>query len=124
MSRNEKTSTRVAKIAAKVLALKFAPPGLNSFVQVVYARNGKVRIYDPDITWADIRALAASALTQAADKRDDQGFDPREGGKVGREFIPKSAQARKAMRGELGATIKGKRPSSWPPAAKPVRRSP
>jgi hypothetical protein len=128
MTRNEKTSARVAKIAAKVMAMP--------------EKLGDDRVISQSF-WNDIRALAASALTQAADKVPwgqlsaaafnkrvaDWGFDPREGGKIGREFIPKSAQARKAMRGKLGkrvlsARIKSKKPSSWPPSAKPPRGSP
>lgn len=78
MAENEKTSARVAKIAAKVLAIKFI--------------RGKTTIPGTSIRWSHIRALAASCLTQTTDHDG---------------FIPKSPQARKAMRGQLGA------PNSW-----------
>ncbi len=90
--RNERTSKRIAKIAAKVLAIKIV--------------NAKTTVPGTTVTWADIRALAASALTQAADreKYDDIGFDPRDGssGEPERQWVPVSKQARKAMRGKLG----------------------
>lgn len=85
-SRNEKTSARVARIAAKVMAAEVvtgtAVPGTG-------------------VTWSDIRALAASALTQTADKQPD-GFDPREGGELEGRWRPKSKQVRLALRGKLG----------------------
>jgi hypothetical protein len=138
MTRNEKTSARVAKIAAKVMAAKGKRSRVagNVFVPALHTSM-------PRWVWLGIRALAASALTQAADKVPwgqlsaaafnkrvaDRGFDPRDGGKIGREFIPKSPQAQKAMRGKLGkrvlsARIKSKKPSSWPPSAKPPKGSP
>jgi hypothetical protein len=39
-------------------------------------------------------------------KYDDRGFDPRDGGKIGKQHVPKwrpvSNQVRKALRGKLG----------------------
>ena len=59
--RNEKTSPRVAKIAAKVLAVRTKTPAKDLGI-VAHDGSGVV------IRWSDIRALAASCLTQAADK--------------------------------------------------------
>lgn len=55
--RNERTSPRVAKIAAKVLAVKRGLPftGMTG--------GGKIII-----TWEEFRAIAASCLAQSADK--------------------------------------------------------
>lgn len=98
--RNERTSKRVASIAAKVIAMS-----KSDFV--LWIRHGaaaEVR--------RDVLALAASALTQTADRVD--GFDPREGGGPGRERVPKRKPRRK-----------GKRSSSpFYPSARPPRRSP
>lgn len=58
--RNERTSKRVAKIAAGILALK--KPASEC---CVWTDGGKA-VW---IMWSDIRALAASCLTQAADKK-------------------------------------------------------
>lgn len=60
--KNEKTSKRVAKIAGKVLSLR----GTKQFLP-----SGKISDYHfgPLVSWSDIRALAASALTQTADKK-------------------------------------------------------
>lgn len=56
-SKNEHTSVRVAKIAAKVLADKYE------------RAQDRVNLAGPLVLyWRDIRALAASALTQAPDK--------------------------------------------------------
>ncbi len=61
MSKNEKTSKRVAAIAGRVLAVQ-------------YPHTTEVRIYDIELgeirtfKWAELRSLAASALTQADDK--------------------------------------------------------
>jgi hypothetical protein len=60
--RNEKTSKRVAKIAGKVLALK----GVASWYVTVCNEDRHSAV---GLTWRDIRALAASCLTQAADKK-------------------------------------------------------
>ena len=57
--RNERTSKRVAKIAGKVLAVR----GMSK--EDVYWGGG----YFTGLKWSDIRALAASCLTQAADKK-------------------------------------------------------
>jgi len=117
MAKNEKTSARVSKIAAKVLAIKCIS---KDFVLITKDGAGIV------VRWSDVRALAASALTQAPDKRDieaarkylynDLGFDPRESGKVGKQSVSKRKRV-------LSARIKSKRPSSWPPSAKPGRNS-
>ncbi len=61
MPRNEKTSKRVAGIAGKVMAVK-APVG----EEVLIFDKRLDRIVA--VRWSDIRSLAASALTQAADK--------------------------------------------------------
>jgi len=58
--RNERTSARVAKIAAKVLAVKTKTPATDLGI-VAHDGSGIV------IRWSDIRALAASCLTQVAD---------------------------------------------------------
>lgn len=117
--RNEKTSKRIASIAAKILALPAT------------SHTGFFRV---DIkSWRDIRMLAASALTQAPDKKpdqmqraldgklgthDDRGFDPHDGGKIGREHVPKRGRRGVARKGQ------GKGRSSFYPAAKPKRSSP
>lgn len=59
MKRNEHTSARVAKIAAKVLAIDVENP---DDVGVTVVGGGK-KIW---IGWRDIRALAASCLTQTS----------------------------------------------------------
>lgn len=59
MKRNERTSARVAKIAGKILAAEHDNP----------TRTGRVNGKLVDFTWDDIRALAASALTQTANKK-------------------------------------------------------
>jgi len=60
MKRGEQTSPEVATIAAKVLAIDVTGPEPG----IVLVGGGK-KIW---IGWRDIRALAASCLTQAADK--------------------------------------------------------
>lgn len=57
--RNERTSKRVATIAGKLLRVK-AKRGT-----AFYAWCDTELV---EVKWSDIRALAASALTQAADK--------------------------------------------------------
>lgn len=61
MARNEKTSKRVAAIAGRVLAIK-APADEEVLV------FDKIADKIVRLRWRDVRALAASALTQAADK--------------------------------------------------------
>ena len=56
--RNERTSARIAKIAGKLLALK-AGKQMSFYA---WSDSGML-----EIPWADIRALAASALTQTED---------------------------------------------------------
>jgi len=58
--KNERTSARVARIAAKVMV---SCRGIPSNRILVYERKAK-----DDITWGHLRALAASCLTQTADK--------------------------------------------------------
>lgn len=114
MAKNEKTSARVAKIAAKVLMSTGYRPAV-----LMKANRSKENRYWT-LQWHELRALAASALTQAPDnikRYDDFGFDPREGGTVGKQYVPKRKRV-------LSARIKSKRPSSWPPSAKPGRNSP
>lgn len=64
MARNEKTSKRVAAIAGKVLAVKPETPGETTWIITDTKTGNIVTFY-----WRDIRALAASALTQAPDKK-------------------------------------------------------
>jgi len=64
--RNERTSARVARIAAKILAVK---GGGNSLLCTAFADDIAF-----DIRWRDIRALAASALTQAPDRAPAVNF--------------------------------------------------
>lgn len=61
MASNEKTSKRVARIAARILSSQ------TSAREEITAwdAKGENLIH---FKWADIRALAASALTQVADK--------------------------------------------------------
>ena len=92
MTRNERTSARVAKIAAKVLASSGRRPAL------MFTAKGR----EWYLQWHELDALAASALTQTADKYDNRGFDPREGGELEGRWRPKSAQVRRALRGKLG----------------------
>lgn len=63
MTRNEKTGARVARIAAKVLAMKTFEYGFSHRCH---------RLEDDSLVekrlWRDIRALAASALTQSPNR--------------------------------------------------------
>lgn len=107
--KNERTSKRVAKLAAMILAL-------DDYYLDVWIND------DPERARKALRTLAGSDLTQAKDKtwsdvdaalarkRDDIGYDPRDGGKVGRQHVPKQ----KRKRGS----------SPYYPAAKPKRSSP
>ena len=94
--KNERTSKRVAKIAAKILAFHW-----DDCAVIFPLGVGK----DKKFTFKDIRALAASCLTQTADKRDKAiydmiGYDPRDGssGKPEKQRVPKQRK-RKAKRG-------------------------
>ncbi|HQS15009.1 hypothetical protein [Reyranella sp.] len=60
--RNERTSPRVVKVAAKVLAMQ---NDLNLELYEHPHGHGPVMT---SLKWRDIRALAASCLTQTADK--------------------------------------------------------
>lgn len=108
-SRNEKTGARIAAIAGKIL--RQVPMGGTITVNFIHAQYGPAVLSIRGITWSDIRALAASALTQTADKErrynpdvpqpwvdQPDGFDPRDGG----DWRPKSAQVRAVLRGKLG----------------------
>lgn len=112
---NEKTSARVAAIAGKIL--RQVPMGGTITVNFIHAQYGPAVLNIRGITWSDIRALAASALTQTADKErrynpdvpqpwvdQPDGFDPRDGssGEPERAWRPKSKQVRAALRGQLG----------------------
>lgn len=62
MARNERTSPRVAKLAARILALK-------PYFEVFPVSHKTGRGMDLwVINWSDLRALAGSCLTQAPDK--------------------------------------------------------
>jgi hypothetical protein len=61
MAANEKTSKRVSAIAGRLLAVKVRA---GEFIPVFDIKTECI----VEFKWADIRALAASALTQAADK--------------------------------------------------------
>jgi hypothetical protein len=61
--RNEHTTARVAKIAAKVLAMKYR----DSLALYNYPEEGQSAL-PSGLYWGDIRALAASCLTQTLDK--------------------------------------------------------
>lgn len=121
MSRNEKTSVRVARNAAKVLAMK---PHFDNV-----AGDDGVPFKGPEFClisrreWRDIRALAASAFTQTADK--PRRKRERHVGESLRNFTPPSEWPKRKRKRVTGpARIRSKRPSSWPPSAKPSRRSP
>lgn len=60
MTRNEKTSARIAKIAGQILATKRSRE-----VLVWHIDDGDEPLYIP---WKDFRALAASCLNQAPDR--------------------------------------------------------
>lgn len=113
MTRNEKTSSRVAKIAARIMA---SPAYPGDMVVNYLKSNSKGGVSDP-LYWRDVRALAASCLTQAPNKYDDMGFDPRDGsdGKPKKQRLPDWPSGKSL----------GKRASSpMYPAAKPKRSSP
>lgn len=66
--RDERTSARVAKIAGRVLALTIDPASFGSI-----GNDGSFGWIDGnrkwhEFKWSDIRALAASCLTQAPDR--------------------------------------------------------
>lgn len=60
--KNERTSARVARIAAKVLRIKTYRASEPVAVEYIDGR-------DKFVTWGDVRALAASCLTQTAPKK-------------------------------------------------------
>ena len=66
--RNERTSKRIAKIAARILGS---------------SHRGEVMIYPKDndtcafMPWRDFRTLAASALTQAPDRKPKRASKPK-----------------------------------------------
>lgn len=63
---NEHTSKRVAKIAGRILAADV--PVTHAWFTAWTSNNSKIGSYKPmRVTWDDIRALAASCLTQAED---------------------------------------------------------
>ncbi len=61
MSKNEKTSKRVAAIAGRIMAVKAIP---RDYCVIFDTKKDDAVV----LQWTDLRALAASALTQAADK--------------------------------------------------------
>ena len=61
-TRNERTSQRVARIAGKILATNRSREVLCWHID-----DGAEPVY---LKWADIRALAASCLNQAPDKKN------------------------------------------------------
>lgn len=63
MSRNERTSPRVARIAAKVMAER-----CGGDVIVAWLATHGTGVRNTPLYWRDIRALAASCLTQTAAK--------------------------------------------------------
>lgn len=103
MSRNEKTSARVGRDAGLIL---LASP-------TVHTWRGHQCVRITLDMWERCQRVAGSAMSQRPDRRDDR-----------------DSQVRKALRGKLGklvtgpARIKSKKPSSWPPSAKPKRGSP
>ena len=74
--RNERTSARVAKIAGRILALK------DTAGERVHFRTNVLPLKYVSFPWSDIRALAASALTQTRDRNPRKG-----GGEVAKELI-------------------------------------
>ena len=60
--RNEYTSARIAKIAGRVMKAKSLLNSARLYIEIAGAMEPLV------FTFGDIRALAASALTQAPDK--------------------------------------------------------
>lgn len=95
---DERTSKRVASDASIIL---------DAFPSVHLWRGHKCVRITLDL-WKRCRSVAGSALTQTADrgrirpKSDDIGFDPRDGGKIGREHVP-----RKPRRARRGVARKG-----------------
>lgn len=65
--RNERTSKRVARIAGKILSMHsiYSPWWKNDRLQG-HHKDKEDRIVS--VSWKDIKTLAASALTQTADK--------------------------------------------------------
>lgn len=63
--KNERTSARIAKIAGRILAVD---PYSNEYRLQVRLSPGGAREW-ATFDWGDIRALAASCLTQTADKK-------------------------------------------------------
>ena len=171
MSRNEKTGVKVARIAAKVMAMKHEFDYARDLDNNIVSRKHKFAMVSQG-EWNDVRALAASALVQTADtqvqralrgelgkrtttravdaliaklvdavdcddpdvqdaiERDNQRMlreakrkRERHVGDSLRNFTPLSA-APKRKRAAGPARIKSKRPSSWPPSAKPLKRGP
>lgn len=98
--KNERTSKRVASDAGAFMRMTD-----DEIRNIARTAKGCARI----------RGVAASAATQAADRYDDRGFDPRDGGKVGRAHVPKQKATRKR---------EGK-PASSPfyPSARPPKNS-
>ena len=69
MSKNERTSKRIAAIAGLVLSKNGNNRASVGFRAV---RGSESSIYYfPDIRWSDIRALAASCLTQTEDRKEN-----------------------------------------------------
>ena len=97
--RNERTSKRIASIAGKVLALKTR--------DLISYGNTRCRLWvmdsnpnGPSVSWHDIRALAASALTQAPDVSIQ--FDGVTGKKRGINRKHKPIARRIALRNKKG----------------------
>jgi cell division septum initiation protein DivIVA len=102
-------------------------------------RNETIRQQDRYIAELELRIAAhehnPNAKTRAAlreaKRYDESGFDPRDGGKVYVDGIhnspkPNTRLVRKPApdRKVLSARIRSKKPSSWPPSARPPKRSP
>lgn len=97
---SEVTGKRVATLAGRILSAKMRKRDV-----VIYLPGAKGTGKPFAVYWSDLTALAASALTQAADhgrvrpksdnigrnrtKSDEIGFDPRDGGKVGKQHVPR-----------------------------------
>lgn len=67
MASNERSSARVAKIAARIMAAKI-PAKMNATFIVESRKRGRVHVSITAISSDDLNALAASVLTQAADR--------------------------------------------------------
>lgn len=66
---NERTSKRVAKIAAKVLSDDLASiPGFAGIYARVDFGDLRIEFHPCSLSLAELKALAASCLTQTADK--------------------------------------------------------